>query len=803
MTILSWLKPLFPALILLWAASAAAGPKSKSPSVTPFQRQWLTPYFTNGITARAREKLRAGHPDQAIPLLRRHLKKRGAAHLHQARFLLAHALMKSKKTSDLKAAVVQFRSCIKQHALLADYCRYYGARVLFRLKQHAQADKWVGAIDGRSALYLDALLLRADVKRHLKKFEEGAELWRIYLRRYPRGKQVGKAHFRIAEALEHRRKRSKGKARRALAAQALEHYKQVLIRAPLWRREPLARKRLARLARGLSKGASTATLSSQQQFERGMVLYRAMRNTRSEKAFAAITKVKGIDPALACKATFYLGKSIFKQRQRARAVAHFQDAERRCREAGKKDLVVKSLYNTGRGLSRAKKFKAAIAKFAAIEREYPDHSYADDARLWTAEMHQILKQKKAEAESLRTIPEKYPDGDMAREALWRLARLHYLEGRFEQALAALERISEKMGRAKHYYAYGQALYWQARIWEKKKKSTRSAALYERCIREYPLSYYALMAFNRLRERHARRFRKLYDELIAPIGKNSGQWRFSARPLFRRAGFLRGVELARLGFGDQAAREFARVGLSTKRGQKREDLWLAAVLYDRAKIWQLAHQVPRSRETSYKWSYPLGENFRRWAISYPRAFHPLVPDSAKRAGVHWTLVQSIMREESGFSTTIESYANAMGLMQLILSTARAAGNQHKLTVTRRRLQDPAVNIKLGATYLGFLYKVFGALPLTISGYNAGEGATHRWIKRFGKIPLDEFLERIPYDQTRNYTKRVLSTLLTYSVLYRKGKARIPRITQKIPKVNMQKLLRKKKKKKKKARKPVSP
>jgi soluble lytic murein transglycosylase len=162
---------------------------------------------------------------------------------------------------------------------------------------------------------------------------------------------------------------------------------------------------------------------------------------------------------------------------------------------------------------------------------------------------------------------------------------------------------------------------------------------------------------------------------------------------------------------------------------------------------------------------------------------LVRQHARAAGVPEALVLSIMREESGFATDVESYANAVGLMQLILPTARTAGSLHRLQVTREALRDPALNIRLGATFLGFLYKLFQrSAPLAIASYNAGEGATFRWLRNhYPRLQLDELVERIPYDQTRRYTKRVLSSLFTYAVLYGKGAERVPLIAQRLPAV----------------------
>ncbi|HVT09831.1 MAG TPA: transglycosylase SLT domain-containing protein, partial [Polyangia bacterium] len=87
------------------------------------------------------------------------------------------------------------------------------------------------------------------------------------------------------------------------------------------------------------------------------------------------------------------------------------------------------------------------------------------------------------------------------------------------------------------------------------------------------------------------------------------------------------------------------------------------------------------------------------------------------------------------------------------------------VTRDTLLDPAKNLELGARFLGFLWKRFdGAAPLAIAGYNAGEAAVDRWLGERGDLDMDEFMETIPYDETRNYTKRVLASFFAYSWLY---------------------------------------
>jgi len=143
----------------------------------------------------------------------------------------------------------------------------------------------------------------------------------------------------------------------------------------------------------------------------------------------------------------------------------------------------------------------------------------------------------------------------------------------------------------------------------------------------------------------------------------------------------------------------------------------------------------------------------------------VATAAEESGIDPALLWAVMREESGFNVKVESWANAIGLMQLIMPTAKSMGKRLDIKVNKKALRTPETNIRLGAAYLAFLADKFDDhVALMIAGYNAGEGAVARWLDDNPDTELDEFVELIPYHQTRGYTKRVLATLATYKFLY---------------------------------------
>jgi soluble lytic murein transglycosylase len=777
--------PLLVLLTLLPPARVQAAPVRPS-----FDPAWLRPYLQNsGKPSPARDALLAGRWADAVKALRLHLRRPDAPHRQQARFLLARALAGAGRHAE---AARLWGELERSYPLLVNYHRFYGARALYRAGRPAEAATRAARVDQGSALALEATLVQADALRAAQKLDKTIPLWQRYLAAQPRGARAPEAHYRIGEALQAQaRQAADGPQKQRLQRSALGHFKQVKLLAP----GPLspfsgpAAHRIKLLVSALPDGRRLAALSPAEQLRQALALFRAMRNKQAEQALSGLLRRQDLSARQRCRASYLLGMSVFRQRQRPRAEPLFSAAEQACRKARHEDLIVKSLYSGARCLVSKGDFKGATKRYGKLEREFPHHSYADDARLRSAEAYAEWNKPKKATAALAALVRSYPDGDMVREARWRLARDAYLGKRFRVALRHLDNIITRHGRAPKYYAHGRALYWKARILDRQGKGGPARREYQRCIRQYPLSYYALLSFNRLREKHHAAFVELERELVSAAGKSAGRWSFRPRRLYARPGFARGVELARLGFGEQAARELARVGLRVSRDTDRQLLWLAAVLFDSAGLWYRSHQVPRRLDTSYRWSYPLGPNHRRWTISYPRAFRRLVQHNAKQAGVPWPLVLAVMREESGFRPDIESWANAVGLMQLLVRTARSRAGTQADEVNRKRLQDPALNIRLGASYLGFLRKGFkGVLPLAVAGYNAGEGAVFRWLKKRSRIPLDEFMELIPYDQTRRYTKRVLSSLLTYAVLYLPKKRRIPRIGQKLPKVKIEDLRR---------------
>lgn len=158
--------------------------------------------------------------------------------------------------------------------------------------------------------------------------------------------------------------------------------------------------------------------------------------------------------------------------------------------------------------------------------------------------------------------------------------------------------------------------------------------------------------------------------------------------------------------------------------------------------------------------------RKWSEAQPRAFESEVLRAATHHGVDPDLLWAVMRVESVYQRRIVSYAGAVGLMQIMPRTGRLIADQlGQRDATTTDLLNPATNVDYAAWYLrSLLDRMGGRLPLAIASYNGGPHNVRKWIHRYGShLPLDAFLEHIPFKQTRRYVRRVLGYYAKYKAL----------------------------------------
>lgn len=765
--------------LVVWLGAAAEAQVPSSPPVAPqpvgLSESLATPFFRDGLAGKAAAAFARGDYKAARPLLARAL---AATRVPLARTRLTVLLaVCDAELGAWSSAAQGFAAAREGYPLLADYLGYREAVSWFFAKRMAEALERARAVPADSIVGADAELLVGDLLRLGGDAAATAAHYRDYLRRRPGGLRHEEARYRLAEALEpgtpdeHR--------------QAVALYRELMIDSPLGRWGERAAARLGKLP--AAERAAALTVSGAEELRRGMVLFDAMRNPESEAAFARALIDATLTPPQRCSAAYHRAQSRFKARDRRGAAPMFDEAAALCRAAKDVDKEIKSQYQAGRSYAFIGQHQDAVARYQAAQQIDPSHSYTDDALLREAEEWESLGKEEEVQRTLSALPEKFPGGDMRAEAMWRLGWRAWRAKDVRTAMTWWQRQIEVMPIDDNYWAEGQAQYWLGRAHLALGDRAAALAAWETTVRTYPAAYYALLALNRLREHAPSRFRAVTAALRAdPPGYDpkAPSFSFAPRPEWSRPGFARAMELLRLGLAQPASAELMRLGLVVPDDKKRVDdadrqekLWAMAFLYDRLGDHQRAHWPTRWHILDYRRSWPVGANRARWRLAYPRAYWKLLSEHARKNKLPVAMQIAIVREESAFNPQLESYANAVGLTQMIHSTATRFAKGTGIKVSRETLRDPEKNVTIGSRFLGFLFEKWNRFTLLVPpSYNAGETAVRRMLKARGTWDADEFIEGIVDDQARNYSKRVLGTFFTYSWLYGDE---VPEIPNRIP------------------------
>ncbi|MDR7548598.1 MAG: transglycosylase SLT domain-containing protein, partial [Armatimonadota bacterium] len=379
---------------------------------------------------------------------------------------------------------------------------------------------------------------------------------------------------------------------------------------------------------------------------------------------------------------------------------------------------------------------AALAReaSAALQRVAPTGLWA--GRLWlSAGLRAEGAGRAAEAAACyRRVIAAHAEEREAAEARWRLGWIALRSGRLADAEA---RFREAAQAAKWRGDAARAWYWAAKTLEA--SGTEAAAreaqkVLRRVAEQYPLTFYGQRARSRL---------GLPAPAVPPAVHRQPP-RHVPAPVHE--------ELARLGLDVEAA-DAAEASLD-----RTNDPRLARFL---AEVYSRLGDLTRSVRYAEDALDRGVRDERTWRLAYPKAFWADVSAAAQAAGIDPLLLLALVREESRYDPRVISPAHAVGLAQLLPSTAR--GLTPDQPVGLQRLKDPATNLALGARYLRQqLDRFHGDLRLALAAYNAGPGAARRWI---GLDPdPDYFVERIGLAETRAYVQRVLGSYGIYRILW---------------------------------------
>jgi soluble lytic murein transglycosylase len=318
------------------------------------------------------------------------------------------------------------------------------------------------------------------------------------------------------------------------------------------------------------------------------------------------------------------------------------------------------------------------------------------------------------------------------------------DAEFAAGWIALTKLNEPEKAARHFAALerigvtpitkGRALYWEGRAAEARGDKAASEAFYGRAAR-HNTTFYGMLATEKL----GQRLTLTPDPVITP----------QARAAFEARGEIQATRL----LFDYGQRELFRVFVLNL-----DDVLPTAE--DEAQLIDLARGYGEM-DVSMK----AGRVAAQRGFFLPQRAFPMrnAPDGG---AAEPALVLAITRQESGFDPNVRSGAGARGMMQLMPSTAKILARRIGVSYSPSQLDEPDYNMRLGATFLGQLVTQFsGSYVMAAAGYNAGPGRPGQWATfcgdpRGGSTDPVDFIECIPFSETRNYVMRVMENMEIY-------------------------------------------
>lgn len=498
--------------------------------------------------------------------------------------------------------------------------------------------------------------------------------------------------------------------------------------------------------------------SDEMQLERADRWYGAVR---FPEAYDELKKVDfdKLDTVDRCRARFRRGRTLYRLKKRTQSIKAYRKVIDECKDPKNEDDRVSALYAVGRMLFWRDKFDASKKMFETLLADYPKRSHADDALLYLARIAREQNSSTAEKKAVARALVKYPDGDMVHEIVWEYVEADYRAGKHKAFLGKLDALDLPDFDAQ-YFSQGRLEYFSGRAWEELGRKANAHKAWQTAWKEYPFSFYGYLSRQRL-----------VDAGQTPASLDKGV-EMGVVDWFLDEGWqTSGVErLAQLGLYEMAA-DFERARQAGA-DQTDSDRWRLAYLEHLSGRYPVSHNIARRAINGRPWANPSSGRRVRWDIAWPNPFasdilRAIVAEKRQAddgESVDPALPAAIMREESSFIEDIESWAGALGLMQLMPATAKGHDDDIDGEATNAKLKTSLVNIRVGVDHLYYLARRFDSHPvLMTAAYNAGGGAVSSWRRGNHPKEIGLWVEDIPYDQTRNYTKRVIGSYGAYQWL----------------------------------------
>ena len=391
----------------------------------------------------------------------------------------------------------------------------------------------------------------------------------------------------------------------------------------------------------------------------------------------------------------------------------------------------------------------------------PTSPYLEQALFAAGNIYLLRRDYDKAIDSFRELEQRFPGSARAHYVHWKVAWLSLRQGRTDDAKAGFE---QQIALYPDSNEVSNALYWRGRLAEEEGDKAMAAAFYQKLNERYRNYYYGPLA----RERSAKlgiqaaegpphyaildRIPPIKDlPALANTAVPDDNLRVEKAHLLENGGLL-----------DFAVRELKAAS------DEDQGNWLAgeiARMYQDAGFYNLAVETLKRAIPNY-FAIDFSSLPRSyWEALFPRPYWPDLRKFASTNALDPYMVASLIRQESEFNPNAVSPKNAVGLMQLLPKVGRGVAKQEKLKhFSPQQLFTPAINLQLGTKYFRSMVDQFGGFEYALAAYNAGDYRVVDWQANGKYRDIQEFVESIPFTETREYVQAIMRNANVYRQLY---------------------------------------
>ncbi|MDI6785330.1 MAG: tetratricopeptide repeat protein [bacterium] len=649
-------------------------------------------------------------------------------------FLLGSCYRHLKRWTE---AIACYQRALNNKYIFSDYAIYHIAESYFELGKHQEALEWYEKLAREYPLYAlghKVLYKTAQCNFMLEDYWTAIKKYEKFVKNYPKHELKLMALYQIALSYQ-----KLGKWRTAfweyhkiidcnfkheVALEAIKRIEELLLKYP-------------KLKIGRDEFITQGQVwCYHKEYIKARLKWEKAQGSRGSTLYA--------------KTWYLIGDSFYAEKKFISAI----DAYKKVLNVSRRnDYYAPAYYKLALSYQKIGKEERAIGLLRRFISRYPRNSYTKEMLYNLANYYKEKSLYKEAIKTYKELAERYPKSYLAEESIWRIGRCYIKLKKYYSSIRTYKHLIEKYPMGKYV---APANFWIGKCYGYLGKHRKACLNYALVINKEN-GYYSSLAKKYIEKVNKH---KEVKSKTSSLSKNNIVWR-----KIKTANLDRARDLMELRIFDDALIELkSMIGL--------ENIDIKSIYYNLAICY---HKIGKYKE-SWHWAMKLHNKLvscddiilpskELYSMLYPLNYFEFVSKYAKAYKLDPYLILAVIREESRYDPLALSKADARGLMQIIPKTGKNVAKKINIAFDINKLFIPKWNIKMGSWYLKELIVNYrGNKVLALAAYNGGPKNVDLWVTKYGLFDLDEFVENIPYKETREYVKRVMSSYQKYREIY---------------------------------------